>query len=176
MDGENLDVPDGSFDAVLSRLGLIFFPNRQRALLEIRRVLRPGGRMVLASFTTPQANPFFSIPLETIRRRAQLLPPHPGSPGPFSLGSAEVVEGEYRRAGFREVQTRVVRTPLRFASADECLRFEQECFGALHQMLGGLPEVGRAAAWDEIGAKLKKFEGPGGFESPCELLIGAAMK
>jgi ubiquinone/menaquinone biosynthesis C-methylase UbiE len=176
MDGESLDLSEGSFDAVLSRLGLIFFPNRQRAFLEIRRVLREGGRVVVASFTTPQANPFFSIPLETIRRRAKLLPPQPGAPGPFSLGSAEVIEGEYRRAGFREVQTRLVPAPLRFDSADECLRFEQECFGALHQMLEGLSEGDRGAAWEEIGTKLKKFERPIGFESPCELLMGAATK
>jgi ubiquinone/menaquinone biosynthesis C-methylase UbiE len=48
MDGENLDLGDASFDAVLSRLGLIFFPDRDRALSEIRRVLRPGGRVVSA--------------------------------------------------------------------------------------------------------------------------------
>jgi ubiquinone/menaquinone biosynthesis C-methylase UbiE len=176
MDGENLDLPDASFDAVLSRLGLIFFPNRQRAILEIRRVLRPGGRVVLASFTTPRANPFFAVPIETIRRRARLLPPPPGGPGPFCLGSSEVVEGEFRRSGFREVQTRPIAAPLRLVSADECLRFEQECFGALHQMLQGASDADRAAAWDEIRDKLKQFEGPNGFESPCELLIGAATK
>jgi ubiquinone/menaquinone biosynthesis C-methylase UbiE len=176
MDGENLNLPGASFDAVLSRLGLIFFPNRQQALLEIRRVLQPGGRVVLASFTTPRANPFFAIPIETIRRRARLQAPQPGGPGPFSLGSSEVVEGEYRRAGFREVQTRLISAPLRLASANECLRFEQECFGALHQMLEGLSDAERAAAWDEIGSKLQQFGAPGGFESPCELLIGAATK
>jgi len=176
MDGENLDLADASFDAVLSRLGLIFFPDRQRALSEIRRVLKLGGRVVLASFTTPQANPFFSIPIAIIRRRAQLPPPPPGGPGPFSLGSREVMEDAYRRAGFGEVETRVIPAPLRLPAAAECLRFEQECFGALHEMLAGVSEAERAAAWEEIGREFAKLAGPGGFESPGELLVGAAAK
>ena len=66
--------------------------------------------------------------------------------------------------------------PLRLASAAECLRFEQESFGALHQMLAGLDEDGRAAAWDEIESALERFEGPAGFAGPCELIVAAGTK
>ena len=78
MDGEQLDLTDGAFDAVLSRVGLIYFPNQQRALAEIRRVLKPGGRFAAMVYTTPEQNRFFSIPVSIIRRRAQLPPPLPG--------------------------------------------------------------------------------------------------
>lgn len=176
MDGEHLALPDASFEAVLSRLGLIYFPDRPQALAEIHRVLKPGGRVALASFTTPAANPFFAIPITIIRRRAQLPAPAPGSPGPFSMGSREVMEGTLRQAGFAEVETRVVAAPLRFAAADECLRFEQESFGALHEMLAGVSEVERAATWEEIRQELRRWEGTAGFESPSELLIGAGTR
>lgn len=176
MDGEHLELPDASFDAVLSRLGLIFFPDRPKALAEIHRVLKPGGRIALASFTTPAANPFFAIPITIIRRRAQLPAPEPGGPGPFSMGSRDVMEGALRQAGFGEVETRVVEAPLRFATADECLRFEQESFGALHEMLAGASDVEQAATWEEIRQELRRFEGTGGFESPSELLVGAATR
>lgn len=174
MDGEHLDLPDASFDAVLSRLGLIYFPDRKRALVEIRRVLTPGGRVVLASFTTPQANPFFAIPIAIIRRRAQLPPPPPGSPGPFSLGSQELMEDAYQQAGFRDVEIRVIQASLRLADAAECVRFEQEAYGALQEMLAGVSEAEREATWQEVRQALIQFEGPDGFESPCELLVGAA--
>jgi ubiquinone/menaquinone biosynthesis C-methylase UbiE len=174
MDGERLDLPDASFDAALSRLGLIYFPDRTRALVEIRRILKPGGRVVLASFTTPQANPFFSIPIAIIRRRAQASPSPPGSPGPFSLGSQEMMEDAYQLAGFRDVQIRVIQAPLRLADAAECVRFEQESYGALQQMLAGLSEAEREATWQEVHQALTQFEDPDGFESPCELLVGAA--
>jgi hypothetical protein len=61
-------------------------------------------------------------------------------------------------------------------SAKECGRFERESFGALHQMLAGLPEEERRAAWDEIERELRQFEGPGGFEGPCELVVGLGVK
>lgn len=174
MDGERLDLPDASFDAALSRLGLIYFPDQKRALEEIRRVLTPGGRVALASFTTPQANPFFSIPITIIRRRAQLLPPPTGGPGPFSLGNQELMEAAFQQAGFRDVRTRVVQAPLHLADTAECVRFERESYGALQEMLAGVSDAEREATWQEVHQALAHLEGPQGFESPCELLVGAA--
>ncbi len=176
MDGEHLDLPGAEFDAVLSRVGLIYFPNQQQALAEIRRVLKPGGRVVAAVYTTPERNRFFSIPVSIIRRRAQLPPPLPGQPGPFSLGGAGTLEDAYRRAGFHDMETRVINAPLRMSSAAECVRFERESFGALHQMLVGLPETERQEAWEEIEQELRQFEGPRGFEGPAELIVGSATK
>jgi len=71
---------------------------------------------------------------------------------------------------------RVVEAPLHLASAAECVRFEQESFGALHQMLSGLDESARNEAWVEIGTELSQFEGPDGFAGPCELLVAAGTK
>lgn len=176
MDGEHLDLPDEVFDVVTSRVGLIYFPDQGRALAEMRRVLKPGGRVAAIVYTTPERNRFFSIPVGIIRRRAQLPPPQPGQPGPFSLGGAGVLEDAFGRAGYRDVETRVVPSPLWLPSAAECVRFERESFGALHQMLSGLPEAERAAAWDEIGRELEQFEGPDGFNGPCEMIVGVGVK
>ena len=176
MDGENLDIADGSFDAVISRVGLIYFPDQQRALRESRRVLRDGGRVSAVVYSTPQKNGFFSIPVSIIRRVAGLPPPAPGLPGPFSLGGPVVLEAAYAAAGFREIDVRTVNAPLRFPSAAECLRFERESFGALHAMLAHVSAADRERAWDEIARELQQFEGPDGFVGPCELLVGAAVK
>jgi hypothetical protein len=62
------------------------------------------------------------------------------------------------------------------SSAAECVRFECESFGALHQMLPGLTDAEREAAWEEIEQTLRDFEGPHGFEGPCELLVGVGTK
>jgi hypothetical protein len=69
-----------------------------------------------------------------------------------------------------------VSSPLRLSSAAECVRFERESFGALHQMLSGLPESERGAVWEEIGQELRQFEGADGFEGPCEMVVGAGVK
>jgi ubiquinone/menaquinone biosynthesis C-methylase UbiE len=176
MDGESLEVEDASFDAVISRVGLIYFPDQQRALRESRRVLRDGGHISAIVYSTPQKNGFFSIPVSIIRRIANLPAPAPGLPGPFSLGGAGVLEESYRKAGFREIAVRVVDAPVRFPSAAECVRFERESFGALHAMLANVSQMERDRAWAEIEDELRQFEGPGGFVGPCELLVGAGCK
>ena len=176
MDGEKPDLPHDAFDVVLSRLGLIYFPDRDGALRSALRMLKTGGSVVLASFSTPEANRFFSIPISIIRRRARVAPPAPGLPGPFSLGAPGVMEETLRRAGFSDPIARVVRTPLRLASAAECVRFERESFGALQQMLAQLPAAEQDAAWEEIEHELRVFQGDGGFEAGTELVVGAGTR
>lgn len=177
MDGESLqELKQESFDAVISRLGLIYFPDQKKALTGAWRTLKPGGRIASVVYSTPENNKFFSIPISIIRKRAQLPPPLPGQPGPFSLGGVGVLEEAYQRAGFREAETRIVPSPLRLSSAAECVRFARESFGALHQMMSGLSQPERESVWEEIERELRRFEGPNGFEGPCELLIGAGTK
>jgi SAM-dependent methyltransferase len=176
LDGETLDVPEASFDAVISRVGLIYFPDQQRALASMRRALKPGGRVAAIVYSTAERNAFFSIPVSIIRRRADLPPPLPGQPGPFSLGSPGVLENQLAKAEFREIETRRVAAPVKLTSAAECVRFEKESFGALHQMLASLDEAGRSAAWAEIEQKLSHFEGLAGFEGPCEMIVAVGVK
>jgi hypothetical protein len=134
------------------------------------------GKIAAIVYSTGENNKFFSLPIAIIRRRAQLPPPLVGQPGPFSLGSPGVLEEAFTRAGFRDVQTRLVAAPLRLPSATEFVRFARESFGALHQMLAGLTEAERAAAWEEIEQALRTFEGSEGFEGPCELVVGVGTK
>jgi SAM-dependent methyltransferase len=173
MDGEDLDVEPGWFDAVISRVGLIYFPDRAAALAGIRRALRPGGRLAAVVYSTPAANEFFSIPISVIRERAQLAPPPPGAPGPFCLGSPGVAEQTLTDAGFTDVSTVYLDAPVLLPTAADFLRFAQESFGALHQMLAGLDDEGRGAAWKEIHERLTTFEGPDGWVGPCEMIVVA---
>jgi SAM-dependent methyltransferase len=176
LDGERLDVAEESFDAVISRVGLIYFPDQQAALASMRRALRPGGRISAVVYSPADRNGFFAIPVGIIRRRAQLPPPAAGQPGPFSLGAPGVAEQALARAGFRDITVEAIPSPVRLPTAAECVRFERESFGALHAMLAGLPEADREAAWDEIGQALAEFEGPDGFVGPCEMLAVSGRK
>jgi SAM-dependent methyltransferase len=171
LDGEHLEVEEAGFDAVISRVGLIYFPDQRAALAGMHRALRPGGRISAVVYSTADRNGFFSVPVGIIRRRAQLPPPAPGQPGPFSLGAPGVAEEALGAAGFRDVTVEAVPSPVRMATAAECVAFERESFGALHQMLSGLPPAERDEAWAEIGRALAEFEGTDGFVGPCEMLV-----
>ena len=163
LDGEHLDVDRRAYDAVISRVGLIYFPDQQAALGGMYAALRPGGRLSSVVYSTADRNGFFSVPVGIIRRRAQLPPPLPGQPGPFSLGGPGVAEEAYRAAGFRDVTVDVVESPVRMATAADCVRFEQESFGALHQMLSGLirGRTGGGLGRDRRGARIRSRDRTG---------------
>lgn len=171
VDGESLAVEPGSFDAVISRLGVMYFPDKVGALVEQRRVLRPGGRVGAIVFAEAAANGFFSLPVGIVRDRAQLPPPAPGLPGPFS---AVEIGDLLEEAGFSDIEVERLDAPLRLASAAECTRLERESFGALHQMLAGLDGGVQAGVWVEIEEALGRLEGPDGFVGPCVLLVATA--
>ncbi len=176
MDGEELTVPDNTFDTVISRVGLIFFPDQQKALKEMLRVLKPGGFVAAIVYSTVDKNKFFSTPVSIIRRRAQLPPPLEGQPGPFSLGAEGVLEDAFSKAGFVNVKSQVVNAPVIMPTAKDCVQFEYESFAALHQMLGGLSDDEKAAAWEEIEFELSKFQDENGFSGPCELVVAVGQK
>jgi SAM-dependent methyltransferase len=173
MDGESLEVEEGFYDAAISRLGFMYFPDQEAAFAGMHRALKSGGRLAGIVFSIPEANEFFSIPVSIVRRRAELPAPVPGQPGPFSFGAPGAIEGAYERAGFTDVQVRRISAPVRMSSAAECVRFERESFGALHQMMAGLSESKREEAWSEIEQALSRFETGDGFEGPCELIVSA---
>ena len=176
MDGEKLDLPDASFDAVLCRLGLMYMPHPVTALSEWRRALKTGGRVAVVVFSTADRNSWGALPAAIIRRRAQLPPPVPGQPGPFSLGGAGVLEGVFRQAGFRHPEVRAVPVPHRMASAAEYIRVAREAFGAFNGMMAHRSDQERDSVWNEVEDSMRSFETPDGFEVPGECLVGAATK
>lgn len=176
-DGEALaEINTAPFDAVISRVGLIYFPDQHKALTGMRDQLRKGGRVGAITYAGAELNGFFSVPVGIIRRRAALPSPLPGQPGPFSLGDPDVLAQRLTDAGFKDVHVERVNAPVRLDSALECLQFEQESFGALHQMLGGLSVKEQDDAWAEIEDALGTFEVNGSFEGPCEMLVASGTK
>lgn len=176
MDGERLDLPDASFDAVLCRLGLMYMPHPVAALREWSRALKTGGRVAVLVFSTPDRNPWGAVPASIIRRRAQLPPPVPGQPGPFSLGSPGVLEDAFRQAGFAKPEVHAVPVPKRATRAAEYVRVAREAFGGFNAMMAHLPAPERESVWNEVEDSMRVFESPDGFEAPGECLVGAATK
>jgi len=177
VDGEGLlELSVQTFDAVISRVGLIYFPDQLKALVGMKQQLRSGGKVGAMVYSTAETNPFFSIPVSIIRRRANLPAPLAGQPGPFSLGGEGKLKDIFLQAGFRNIEVEKICAPIRVSSAAECLQFEQESFGALHQMLSGLSDMEKDEAWCEIEEALGQFEKGGQFEGPCEMLVAVGSK
>jgi ubiquinone/menaquinone biosynthesis C-methylase UbiE len=73
-DAQRLDLPPDSFDAAISRFGVMLIPAHQEALSAIRRALEPGGKLAAMVWSTAERNPFFALPLGILQARG-LLPP-----------------------------------------------------------------------------------------------------
>ncbi|MFT6877338.1 MAG: hypothetical protein ACI9XK_004428 [Granulosicoccus sp.] len=119
---------------------------------------------------------YFSIPAKLIIKYKGLSLPDSSLTGPFSIGAPGVLESEFRTAGYKDVQERILEAPLRFASTKECVRWRREASGTMLQMLGGLNEDAKERIWIEVEDALSQFESSRGFESPCELLIRSGVK
>jgi len=109
-DAHKLPFPDGSFDLITSRLGVMFFADLPRALAEMHRVLKPGGRVTLLAWG-PMKQPYFETTIGTLLSRL------PGAQTPeaaqtmFAFGEPELLAGKLLAAGFRSVQEKFDTLP-----------------------------------------------------------------
>ena len=173
---EDLDVAAESFDAVISRLGLMLFVEPAKALAAVGRALKPGGKVAVVVWTTPAANAFMAKPMQTLLRHARKEPPAPGQPGIFSLGAPGVLERVFTESGFASFEESTLAIPLRMPSAMLALEMMQEAFGAYRAVVSDSPQAVRTAAWAEVTETLKSFETAIGFDAPAEVLVAAGVK
>jgi ubiquinone/menaquinone biosynthesis C-methylase UbiE len=176
-DGERLGVDEASFDAAVSRIGLMFCPDPLQALREMHRALKPGGRASVMVFSEPQLNPCLGIVMSTALKHAGLPPANPYQPGGLlSLGKPGLLEELFGRAGFSEVTATRVSAVFRLPSAKDYVTFIRTSATPILQMLGRLDDAGRNAAWAEMEQKLGTFQTPDGWAGPNELLLGSGRR
>ena len=171
MDGEAFEFDEQRFDAVVSSLGLMFFPDPEASLRAQARALAPGGHVGAIVISEPAANPFFSVPAQIIGARAGIAPPAPGMPGPFALGAPGRLASLFEAAGLSSVEARVVPAAVRLESVDEHLRFLKDAFGALHMLMRDMSDDEQSDTWAAVAAGLAAYQGPDGFVSPAELIV-----
>jgi ubiquinone/menaquinone biosynthesis C-methylase UbiE len=116
---EWIDLETASVDAVLCRWGLMFAPDPGAALQEMRRVLRPGGRVALAVWDSPDRNPWATIATRALVELGHVPPPDPAAPGMFVLGDAERLRMLLQGAGFGEARVEPVEVERDWPGAEE---------------------------------------------------------
>jgi ubiquinone/menaquinone biosynthesis C-methylase UbiE len=108
-----------SFDAVTSRFCLMFLPEIPKATAEIARVLRPGGWVAAAVWSSPEKNPSIGLSMEAIKKVVELPQPDPTTPGIFRLAQPGDLSGLLHQAGLVEVADQEFLAEWSYASADE---------------------------------------------------------
>jgi ubiquinone/menaquinone biosynthesis C-methylase UbiE len=172
MDAEQLDLQDNAFDAVICRLALMLIPHLKPALREIRRVLKPGGKLAALVWSAPENNPLFSLPLAILSNYARGTSSH--LPHPFALSDPTVFERELTEAGFDEVITRALPFQSHYASLDAFLQSTASRLTA--GVMGQLRKPEQQQLLREVRQALSQFEGSHGLVAPAELLLGVGSK
>jgi SAM-dependent methyltransferase len=169
-DIEAIDEPDAAYDVVVSREGLMFALEPARAFGEIRRVLRPGGRMAAAVWGPRPENPWLGAILDVVGEHLGREMPPPGIPGPFSLSDAANLEGLLRGAGFEDVAVREVPLTRRYASFEHWWEMTTSLAGPVAGLIKSLPDDGRAALRERAAELTRGYEMDGGLNFPAVAL------
>lgn len=150
MDAEQLDLPEHSFKAVLCRWGLMFLPNLQASLINLRRLLVPGGRLAAAVWGPPAKVPLIALAMNTVRQQLEASPPPPGTLGPFSLADVTQLEQALRNAGFSDIHNVRMTGTLEFSSSEEYTKFHQAVSAPIKAMLANLPAQRQEQVWRAV--------------------------
>lgn len=174
LDMQELDLPDASVDAVVSRYGYMLVPDPARALRQTRRVLRAGGTVALATWATARRNPWATAYGPVLIERGLQEPPKPGEPGQFLLGAPEEIEPLVRGAGFEDVAFEEVPVEYRFDQWQEYRRVITTLAASLRALLETLDEATRDEVDAGARARLERFRMDEGYAIPGVALVTSA--
>jgi SAM-dependent methyltransferase len=149
-DAASLDFPPDSFDAALSRWGIIFDPDGEGAARRVRSFLKPGAKMAISSWGPPDRVPFIAVPMGTVMKLLELPPPPPGTPGPLSRPTAGAIGGLLEGGGFAEVEVEELEVTFEYSSPEEFTQSTQEMIPPVTNMLKPHPSEVQQQAWQAV--------------------------
>jgi SAM-dependent methyltransferase len=149
-----------NFDLLASRFGVMFFADPAVSFANLRRALRPSGRMAFACWREPRENPWMMAPLQAIYQHVPKLPPQgPEDPGPFAFASEERVHRILGDAGFKQIEMEPVALSFDIAigrGLDAAVQAAMQ-IGPGSRALDGHPPETRAAAAKSVKEMLTPY-------------------
>ena len=174
---DDLPFPANSFDAVVSRFGVTFFPSPAGSVREMLRVLAPGGRIAMAVWHFAARNPFHYAVSQVVERYVDSSPPAPDSPDAFRFANPGDLLAILSKAGAAKASERLLRFSIRAPiSVEDFWELRSEMPDKLRTKLAGLPTQRMTELKGEVIKALRVFSADGGMSFPAEVLIVSGVK
>jgi len=168
-----------SFDAAISRFGIMFFDDPVAAFTNIAAALAPGGRFAAACWQSVDRNPWMMLPvIEALRLVEIELPTDPTAPGPFAFADKKRVAGILEAGGFADVAFRSFEPELAVAGGAEIARTAEFLMelGPVRRALIDADDAQRAAVREAVMGAIAPYETPTGVVMPSAAWIVSAKK
>jgi len=175
-DAQHLPFPDNQFDLATCRFGVMFFPDVERALRDLYRVLRPGARACFAAWG-PQDQPYFSTSIGIVHRRVGGPLLAPGGPDPFRFARPGSLSEILKKSGFTNVHEERRIVPWTWpGSVEEVWEQQQAVATPFLPLLKRVP----AEKWPEINAEvhaaIRKYEDGGAIKFSADIVLASGQK
>jgi SAM-dependent methyltransferase len=172
---EWIDLPAASVDAALCRWGLMLLVDPPAAVKEVRRVLRPGGRVALAVWDEPERNPWTTIPAGALIELGHTSPPERNAPGMFALSAPGRLQRLLEEAGFVDVEVDGVQLDRTYESVDELLEETHELSMMFSDVYDALDDSERREVATKMGSLAEPYtDADGSLLLPGRSLVAVA--
>lgn len=156
-DAASLSFDDASFDGVLCRWGLMLVPDMHAAAAELRRVVRPGGRVALAVWASPDVNEWMSASGRAALELGLVERPDPDAPGPFRLSQDGLLDEVLERAALRVATVEDVPMTWRARTLEEWWAISSDMSRMLALLRERLSPEELAAVRDAAASRLERY-------------------
>jgi ubiquinone/menaquinone biosynthesis C-methylase UbiE len=174
-DVEAFEPEPASLDVVLSRATIMYAGNPLETLRRLHTALRPGGRLAVAVWATPD-KVAFATPVVVMVETLGIDPPAAG-PGPFALGAEGVLEELVRDAGFTDVAAGTALAVYETASAEACTEWVRDVAPPIAELIADQPASVQQDVWDRVTRAWARYQGADGtVRLPCTAICVSARK
>lgn len=172
-----LPFSNDSFDATVSRLGVMFFPDPLTGLREMLRVTKPGGRLALIVWAKSELNPFTYLITETVSRHVEIPPVDPNAPGAFRFAEPGKLARILTDAGAIDVEERVIKFDIAAPiSPEEFWTMRSEISEILRGKLMNLSNEKKGQIAAEVQQEVREFFPDGHMKFPAQMIIVTGSK
>ena len=174
---DHLPFPDNTFDAAVSRFGVMFFPSPLDAIREMLRVLKPGGKLALAVWHFAERNPFHYSLSRVIDRHIESPPLAPDAPDAFRFANPGKLLKILHEAGVADPRERLLQFTIQAQlSVEDFWQLRLEISEKLREKIATLPQPQLAEVKRQALVSLAEFSTAQGVSFPAEILILTGTK